>query len=154
VRNDYSTLINSLVEQVDSFQEKKRQHINALKDLYDDIKSWIEPLVLDNGVILEEKSTFDFGQEFTELSITFTEIHCVTIRPHISYPQDFFYVHINYYSGYHGLSDLTTSSTNTTKLIYSVAEGWAIERNISFGGKEELFTETAFREMLEEKLLK
>lgn len=147
-----SSIIEKMGVEKVNIEKLKNEQIGALKQLYSSVRSWFENYE-SKSVKITEEETFDITTGYTELEIQFTEVHRVTIRPHVSYPEGKFFVHVNYYKEYTGLSDLTTSPANTTKLIYSSGE-WEIQPSVSFGQQNNKFTEDSFMEDLERKMFR
>lgn len=136
-------------------EEEVKNQIKALDILYSNINVWLKPYELDGLLEVKEEESFDFPSEYKELIIKFDDIHYITVRPHVSYRENTFFVNINYYKYKTSFfpEDLKSDSTNTTKLNYSIEEGWTISPSISFGNKGERFTEEAFKKLIEKKLL-
>ncbi|QYK68274.1 hypothetical protein [Paenibacillus sp. S02] len=152
MKDEFLQVLENLGEDAERLINLRKEQIQALKLLYDDLKQWLSKYEEEKLVEIKEKEVFDFTSGYTELDIIFTKIHHVTVRPQISYPQNEFYVHLNYYKEYSGISDLKSSPTNTTRLNYSSGK-WIIATNFDFGQPQELFTVEAFKKDIEEKML-
>ncbi|MDR6725031.1 CTP-dependent riboflavin kinase [Paenibacillus amylolyticus] len=147
-----ASIIQKMEVEKGNIEKLQHEQIRALKQLYSSVRGWFENNESKNVKITEEES-LDIKTGYTELEIQFTEVHRVTIRPHVSHPEGKFFVHVNYSKEYKGLSDFKTSPTNTTKLIYS-SGAWEIQPNFSFEIQNELFNEDSFMEDLEQKMFR
>ncbi|MCM3134599.1 hypothetical protein M3629_17555 [Paenibacillus polysaccharolyticus] len=152
-----SDKITSIIQKMEiekvKIENLKNEQIAALKQLYSSVRSWIENSESKNVIEITEEETLDIRTGYTELAIKFTEVHGVTIRPYVSHPEDKFFVHVNYYKEFLGMSDLASSPANTTKLIYSSGE-WEIEPSVSFGQQNDKFTEATFLDDIERKMFR